>query len=182
MILLTLKQIIVYQYYKHIFISYLFSIFSYLLLYLCYYFLYYTYAIHPYPILCTLFLFHIPDQTLSIYYLFITFLQPFLRFDQMYYLLLFLVITYHSLVSISFYYLLHSLGIRPYQTLRAILVFLLIDTFFVPHSLSIVVYVEDLSILYLLVLILSNPGLTVKIVLFPYMPFSNLSTLYLILA
>ena len=100
----------------------------------------------------------------------------------MYYLLLFLVITYYSLISISFYYLLHSLGIRPYQTLRAILVFLLIDTSFVPHSLSIVVYVEDLSILYLLVLILSNPSLTVRIVPFPYMPFSNLFLSYLLSA
>ena len=130
----------------------------------------YAYAIYHYPILCTPFPFCIPDQTLSIHYLFITFLQPFLRFDQMYYLLLFLVITYHSLVSISFYYLLYSLGIRPYQTLRAILVFLLIDTSFVPHSLSIVVYIKDLSILYLLVLILSNSSLTVRIVPFPYMP------------
>ena len=125
--------------YKHIFIPYLFSIFPYLLLYLYSCLCYYAYTIYPYLILCTSFLFYTTDQTLSIHYLSITFLQPFSRFDQMYHLLLFLVISCHSLVFISFYYFLHSLSIRLYQILRAMLAFLLIDTSFIPHSLSIVV-------------------------------------------
>ena len=54
---------------EQIFISYLFFIFSYLLLcpYYCLY--YYAYAICPYPILCISFSFFILDQTLSIHYL-----------------------------------------------------------------------------------------------------------------
>ena len=124
------------QCYKHIFISYLFSIFSYLFLYLCYYFLCYTYAICYYPILYTHFSFYISNQTLSIHYLSIIFSQPFSRFDHIYSLLLFLVISCHSLISILFYYLLYPNVIQPCQTLRAMLVFPLIDTTFVLYSLS----------------------------------------------
>ena len=58
---------------KYIFISYLFSIFSYLLLYSCHCLCYYAYAIYSYLILYTSSLFYTTDQTLFIHYLFIAF-------------------------------------------------------------------------------------------------------------
>ena len=59
---------------KLIFISYLFLIFSYLLLCSHHCLYYYTYTICPYLILCIPFLFFISDQTLFIHYLSIIFL------------------------------------------------------------------------------------------------------------
>ena len=96
---------------KHIFIPYLFPIFSYLLLgpYPC--LCHYTYVIYSYLILYTSFLFFISDQTLSIYYLSIPFPQPFPRFDQMYTLS---IVSSHFL-SLSYFYsiLLSSLSYHP---------------------------------------------------------------------
>ena len=76
----------------------------------------YAYAICPYPILYVPFLFFIPNQTLSIHYLSITFLQPFLRFDQMYHSYCsqsFLIIPLLSLHSIIFFIPLSSDPVRP---------------------------------------------------------------------
>ena len=94
--------------YKHIFIPYLFPIFSYFLLYLhsCLY--YYAYAIYSYLILCISFPFFILDQTLSIYYLSILFPQPFPRFDQIYTLLI--VPSHFSSFSCFYSILLSSLS------------------------------------------------------------------------
>ena len=92
--------------YEYVFIPYLFSIFSYLFLYLCYYLLFHAYAICYYLILCASFSFHISDQTLSVHYLFITFLQPFLRFDQIYHSYYFqsllVISSFHYILSPSF--------------------------------------------------------------------------------
>ena len=66
-------------------------------------------------LICSFF-FYNPNQILSIYYLFIIFLQPFLRFDQIYYSYYFqllLIIPFLLLHSITFFILLSSDSVRP---------------------------------------------------------------------
>ena len=70
----------------------------------------YTYATIPFVMLMPYVIIQsYAHLSLSVFlikpYLFSIFLQPFLRFDQIYHLLLFLVISCHSLTSIIFYYL-----------------------------------------------------------------------------
>ena len=124
--------------YKCIFIFYLFSTFSYLFLYLYYHsFVMLMLMLLSNSMYSFLFLYFWSNfiYLLSFHYLSIAF--PKVWSDILF--LLFLVTSCLFFSFITFYYLFYSLNIRPYQTLRAAQVLPLIDTFFVPHSLSIVV-------------------------------------------